>query len=142
MRPIQVEEVAQEDVVAAERDTPIATVVAKMAAEDVGCVVVVENDKPVGVITDRNIALALESTPDIASKQAGDLISGDLVTATTGMSIFNALQQLNDEAVRRLPIVDDSGNLEGIITLDDVLVLLGSELNKAGEVIQAQSPRL
>jgi CBS domain-containing protein len=142
MRPIRVEEIVQEDVVTAERDTPITDVVAKMAAEDVGSVVVVEDEQPVGVVTDRSVALALENTPDIATKQAGDLVSGDLVTATTSMSLFDALQQLSDEGIRRLPIVDDSGDLKGIITLDDVLVLLGSELNKAGETIKKQSPRL
>lgn len=142
MRPIRVEEIIEEDVVTAERDTPVATVVAQMAENDVGSVVVVENDQPVGILTDRKIALALENTPDIADKQAGDLISGDLITGTTSMSIFDALQQLSDENIRRLPIVDDSGNLNGIITLDDILVLLGSELNKASETIRGQSPRL
>ena len=142
MRPIRIEEIIEDDVVTAQRDTPIATVVAKMAEEDVGSVVVVENDQPVGILTDRKIALALENTPDVANKQAGELISGDLVTATTSMSIFDALRQLSDEGIRRLPIVDDNGALQGIITLDDILVLLGSELNKAGETIRAQSPRL
>lgn len=142
MRPIRIEEVVESDVVTAQRDTPIATVVAKMAERDVGSVVIVEDDRPVGILTDRKIALALENTPDIAEKQAGDLIGGDLVTATTSMSIFDALQQLSDEGVRRLPIVDDEGSLEGIISLDDVLVLLGSELNKVGETIREQSPRL
>ena len=123
MRPIRVEEIVEEDVVTAERDTPISTVVAKMAEKGVGSVVVVENDQPVGIITDRKIALSLEGTPDIANKQAGDLIGGDLITATTSMSIFDALQQLSDEKIRRLPIVDDNGNLQGIITLDDILVL-------------------
>ena len=142
MRPIRVEEIVETDVVTAERDTPIATVVAKMAEEDVGSVVVVEDDQPAGIITDRKVALALENTPDIANKQAGDLIGGDLVTATTSMSVFDALQQLSDEGIRRLPIVNDNGSLQGIVTLDDILVLLSSELNKAGETIKGQSPRL
>lgn len=142
LRPIRIEEVIQSDVVTAERDTPVATVVSKMAEEDVGSVVVVENDQPVGIITDRKVALALENTPDVADKQAGDLISGDLVTATTSMSVFDALDQLSDEGIRRLPVVADDGSLEGILTLDDVLVLLASELNKVGEIVQAQSPRL
>jgi CBS domain-containing protein len=142
MRPIRVEEIIEEDVVTAERDTSISEVVSKMSEEGVGSVVVVEDDQPVGIISDRKIALALEGTPDIANKQAGDLVGGDLITGTASMSVFDALQQLSDEEIRRLPIVDDSGHLQGIITLDDILVLLGSELNKAGETIKGQSPRL
>lgn len=142
MRPVRVEDIVETDVVTCERDTPVATVVAQMAEEDVGSVVVVEDDEPVGIITDRSIALALENTPDVASKQAGDLIGGDLVTATTSMTVFDALRQMSDEGIRRLPIVDEDGSLEGIISLDDILVLLGSELNRVGETVEQQSPRL
>lgn len=142
LQPVTVEEIVQTDVVTAERDTPIATVVAKMAEKDVGCVVIVEDDSPVGVITDRSIALALESTPDITEQEVGDHISGDLVTGTTDMSIFEVLQRLDDEDIRRLPIVDEDDSLEGIVTLDDILVLLGTELEHATSIIQAQSPRL
>lgn len=142
LRPIRVEEAVQADVVAAERDTPIATVVSKMAERDVGSVVVVENDRPVGIITDRKVALALEGTPDIAQKQAGELVTGELVTGTTSMSASDALQQLSDEDIRRLPIVNDDGTLEGIVTLDDLLVLLASDLSTAAGIIESQSPRL
>jgi len=141
LQPVTVDDIVETDVVTAQRDTPVATVAAKMSEQDVGSVVVVENDQPVGVLTDRRIALALENTPDLAQKQAGDLLSGDLVTGTTKLTVFDALRQLKDEGIRRLPIVDDDGTLEGIVTLDDIFVLLGSELNKASETIRTQSPR-
>lgn len=142
LQPVTVEEIIQTDVVTAERDTPIATVVAKMAEKDVGSVVIVEDDSPVGIITDRSIALALESTPDITEQEAGDHISDDLITGTSDMSVFDVVQWLDEENIRRLPIVDDDGSLEGIVTLDDILVLLGAELEHATSIIQAQSPRL
>lgn len=138
-----VEDIVQTDVATAERDTPIATVVATLAEKDVGSVVVVEGDDPVGILTDRKIVLALEDTPDVSERTASDLLGdGDLITATTDASVFEALQQMSEANVRRLPIVDDEGTLQGIVTLDDVLVLLGTELKSAVDVIQAQSPRL
>lgn len=142
LQPVTVEEIIQTDVVTAEQDTPIATVVAKMAEKDVGSVVIVEDDSPVGIITDRSIALALESTPDITEQEAGDHISDDLITGTSDMSVFDVVQWLDEENIRRLPIVDEDGSLEGIVTLDDILVLLGAELEHATSIIQAQSPRL
>lgn len=142
MKPITIDEIVETDVVTAERSTPIATVVAEMSEKDVGSVVVVEDETPVGILTDRTIALELETNPDVTDQKAEDVISEDLVTGTTDMSIFDALQRLEDENVRRLPIVDEDGSLEGIVTLDDILVLLGTELEHATSIIKAQSPRL
>jgi CBS domain-containing protein len=142
LRPVSIDDILQTDVVTVEPDTPIATVVAQLAEKDVGSVVVVEDERPIGLITDRAIALALESSPDVTEQAAEEFASGDLVTGTTEMSVFEALRRLEDEEIRRLPIVDDDDTLVGIVTLDDILVLLGAELENAASIIRAQSPRL
>ena len=142
LKPVTIDDIVQTDVVKAERSTPIPTVVAEMAEKDVGSVVVVEDDKPVGILTDRSIALALETNPNLSDQNAEDVVSESLVTGTTEMNVFEALQKMGEENIRRLPIVDDDEKLEGIVTLDDILVLLGAELNNATEIIKAQSPRL
>lgn len=142
LRPVTIEEIVQTDVVTAEGETEIADIVKKMAENDVGSVVIAEGDSPVGIITDRQIALAIESTPDVANRTANDLLTSDLVTGTEEMSVFEAIRKLDEENVRRLPIVDDTGSLVGIVTLDDILVLLGEELKNTTSIIQAQSPRL
>ena len=142
LKPIRVNEIITEDVVTAERDTPVRTVVAKMAEDGVGSVVVVEDDRPIGIITDRKVALALEELPDIAQRTAEELLHGDVFTADPSMSIFDALQVMSDEGIRRLPIVDDNGALRGIVTLDDALVLLGGVVSEVAETVESQSPRL
>nr|WP_240148919.1 CBS domain-containing protein [Halorubellus sp. JP-L1] len=130
------------DVVTADRDTPIATVVAAMDEYDVGSVVVVEDGKPVGILTDRRIALALEDAPDVTERTAEDLLSESLVTGSTEMTVFEALDRMSEENIRRLPIVDDDGSLLGIVTLDDLLFVLGREFQKATSIIEAQSERM
>lgn len=142
LQPVTVDEIVQTDVVTAEPDTPIATVVAQMAEQDVGSVVVVEDDRPTGVLTDRTICLALEDDPDVGERTAGDLISRDVATGSTDDSVFDTLNILREEQVRRLPIVDEDGALAGMVTLDDFLVLLGGELHNALEVVREQSPRI
>jgi CBS domain-containing protein len=142
LKPARVNQIITEDVVTTQRDTPVHTVVAQMAEHDVGSVVVVEDDRPIGIITDRAVAVALEETPDIAQQKAEVLIDGELVTADPSMTIFDALQVMSDEGIRRLPIVDDDGALRGIITLDDVLVLLGGVFGEIAGTIESQSPRL
>lgn len=142
LQTITVDRIVQTDVVTVEPDTPIATVVAQMAEQDVGSVVVVEDDRPTGILTDRSVCLALEDDPDVTEKTANDLVSGDLETGTTDESVFDVIRRLEESRIRRLPIVDDDGTLQGIVTLDDLLVLLGGELNNAIEVIREQSPRI
>ena len=140
LQTLTIEDIIQTDVVTAERDTPIQTIAAKMAQENVGAVVIVEDEEPVSILTDRKIALSLENITDIEDVTADDLISGDIVTGTSVMTVFEVLQQLSEEYIRRFPIVDEDGRLEGIVTLDDILVLLSTELHDVADIIKAQSP--
>ncbi|WP_435346364.1 CBS domain-containing protein [Haloarchaeobius sp. HRN-SO-5] len=139
LRQVSVEDVVQTDVVTADPDTPIRTVVASMAKENVGSVVLVENDRPRGVLTDRKIALAIESMPDIGDKTAADLVDHEVVTASSDESIFDALDRMSEANIRRLPIVDDAGHLEGIVALDDVLLMLSEKFADAADIIRSQS---
>ncbi|WP_172824940.1 CBS domain-containing protein [Halorientalis sp. IM1011] len=141
MAPASVEEVISTDVITARRDTPIPTVVSLLRENDVGSVIVVEDDgeTPIGLLTDRKIALAIESEPDIADLTAEELVSTDLLTGRTDMTVFEALDQLKEAGIRRLPILDEDGSLVGIVTLDDLLVLFGRNLNDAAEIIATQT---
>lgn len=139
---MSVDDVVAEDVVTVERDTPVRTAVAKMNDQEVGSVVVVEDGQPTGIVTDRTIALALEEAPNLADRPAAELVGGDTITVDADTTIFEALQLMRDEGIRRLPVVDDDGRLQGIVTLDDALVLLASELDKLATTVQEQSPRL
>lgn len=142
LAPVTLEDVVQTDVVTASPDTPVRAITTEMRDQDVGSVVVTEGDEVVGVVSDRRIALQLDSTPDLASQEVRTLVDRDATTATASMTVFEALQVMNDETIRRLPVVDSEGTLQGIVTLDDVLVMLGTELGNAVEIIEAQSPRL
>jgi CBS domain-containing protein len=142
LQSVTIDDIIQTDVVTVEPDTPLQSVAAKLAEEDVGAVVAVEDDEPVGVVTDRQIALYLQEMTDPTEHTARDVLSEDIITGTTVLTVFEVLEQLSEEDIRRLPIVDDEGKLEGIVTLDDLLVLLGSELGKAADIIKTQSPRL
>jgi len=142
LQPVTIDEVVAEDVVTAQRDTPIRTAVASMAERDVGSVVVIEDGEPVGLLTDRTVALALEESPDIAQRTVGELVSDELVTADSSMSVFDVVGLMGDNGIRRVPIVDEDGKLQGIVTLDDAIVLLGTELGNVAETIQAQIDRL
>lgn len=142
LQSVALQDILHEDVVTADPDTPIPTITSQMDSEDVGAVVITENDEPQGIVTDRKIALSLEEMPDLAERTAADVMSEDLVTVEQDSSVHEAIGQLSEGAIRRLPIVDEENALVGIVTLDDIIVLLGEELQDSTEIIKHQSPRL
>jgi CBS domain-containing protein len=105
-----------------------------MREHGVGAVVVVNNKmKPVGIVTDRDVALAVavdEVDPDLPVK---DIVRGELITIGESEGIFNATQYIMGYQVRRLPIVDADGKLVGIVTMDDLLSLIARELGNLAE---------
>jgi CBS domain-containing protein len=139
-QPSTVEELIQTDVVTAQRDTPIASVVSAMRENEVGSVLVVDDDgeTPIDVVTDRKIALTLEDMPDLAERNVEELVTGDLVTGTSEMSVFEAIDALNKANVRRLPVIDEEGALQGIVTMDDLLVFFCGQFDDMIEVVAAQ----
>lgn len=108
--------------------TPIRDAVAKMKSENVGAVVAVRNREVVGILTDRDVALALGSGMVSADAPASDIMTKKVITIWEDEGVFNATQYFLGHKVRRLPIINHEGQLVGIVTLDDVMALLGREL--------------
>ncbi|RJX35097.1 MAG: CBS domain-containing protein [Desulfurivibrio sp.] len=127
-------EFCNREVVVAERDTSIIEAAKLMRQYHVGDLVVVDRSggmtMPVGIITDRDIVveiIAREVSLDAAC--AGDVMSYSLTTARVTDGIMDTLQKMRARGIRRLPVVNDEGGLEGILAIDDVLELLSEELS-------------
>lgn len=129
--------------------TPEATLiaVAKLMREyHVGDVVVVtqrgDESVPVGIITDRDIVLAIvASEVNLDAVVAGDIMSHELLTAREQDSIWDILQRMRSHGVRRLPVVNERGGLEGILSVNDFLELISDELLALAQVARRQQQR-
>jgi CBS domain-containing protein len=62
------------------------------------------------------------------------------VLVEDGTGLFEAMQCVREEGIRRLPIVDCDGKLVGIITMDDIIRLIGAEMQCIGDVIREATP--
>ena len=115
-----------------EPETPARLVAQLMRRHHIGALVVVEagdKNKPVGIVTDRDLVLELMAEGlDPAVFTAGDIMSVDLVKAHPDMDAMDAVQLMRKYRLRRLVITDDAGLLAGIVTIEDVLALLSREL--------------
>jgi CBS domain-containing protein len=124
----------KKDVVTLPPDASIRKAAFLMRDRAVGAIVVVNaKNKPVGIVTDRDVAFAVavdERDPDAPVKE---IMPGELITIGENEGIFNATQYIMGYQVRRLPIVDSDRKLVGIVTMDDVLGLLARELGNLAE---------
>ena len=117
-------EVMTHGVVTAEGGASLRDVGALMRDRNVGSVVVVDRDRPVGVITDRDLALAVVADGIDPSSPASEHMTRPLVTGQAEMDIEEAAALMVEHRIRRLPVMED-GELAGIVTLDDLAVRAG-----------------
>lgn len=135
-----VRDIMREDVVTVTPDATAGDIAATMESEVVGSVVVLEGDRPAGVVTDRDLAIEVcLQGADPATTTAEDVMTRDLYTVTPEDGVYEALQGARDAGVRRIPVVE-SGTLAGIVTIDDFVVLLSGELGVVSEIVQGEMP--
>lgn len=131
----------RDEVVRAAPGDSIAAVARLLDDETVGSVVIVDDGRPIGIVTDRDIAIAVAARGmDPETTPAADVMSEDLVTVDVESGIFDVIRAMRDASVRRIPAVDADGRLAGIVTFDDFVVLLGRELRNLGDVVEAEAP--
>jgi CBS-domain-containing membrane protein len=115
---------------AAPRDISVHHVARLMKARGVTAVVVVDAMKPVGIVTDRDIVLRVTAPGLDATKiTVGVIMTSPVKALTTGDRLDDALALMDRHAIRQLPIVDQSGHLTALLSLDDLL-----RLKRAGTV--------
>ena len=133
-------DLARYDVVTADPGTTISELAFQMANERVGSVVVTEGDAVVGIVTDRDIALDVLGTgADPNEYRARDVMSPDPLVVEADAGVMDTVRAMHEASVRRVPVVEDGG-LVGIVTMDDLLVLLATELSNLAGIVEAESP--
>lgn len=94
-----------------------------MRGNDIGDVVVLEGERLYGILTDRDIVVrALAEGADPREKTVGDICSRVLTTIEPSASVGQAVRLMRAKAIRRLPVVDESGHVMGIVSIGDVAV--------------------
>lgn len=135
-----VADMARTEVVTVAPETTAVEISRTLEAENVGSVVVVDSREPVGIVTDRDLALdVVDEDSDPTAVTATEIMESDLFTIQRDALIYDALEEMRDAGVRRVPVLDGD-ELVGIVTLDDFLVLLASEFDHASSVVQSGTP--
>lgn len=126
-------EYCNREVVVVSKSESIGEAISLMRKHHIGDVIVTEEAKqglvPVGVLTDRDIVLEiLAEDIDLNKVCIGDVMSFDLLTVTENTTLMDTVKLMRQKGIRRIPVVNEAGVLEGLLSVDDVLELLAEQL--------------
>jgi len=115
----------------------------RMAEENVGCLVVMEEEQVRAVVTDRDLALRVAREGlDPAGTPLSRIVDRDVIVVHAKRPVRVAMILMRKYAVRRLPVLGDRAELVGLFTWDDAVRLIASELAEAAATIATQTPHL
>jgi signal-transduction protein with cAMP-binding, CBS, and nucleotidyltransferase domain len=122
-----VKDLIQRKVVTIEPDDPVMLAAQRMKDKMVGSLVVLDGDKPTGIITDRDIAIRVVGAGKDPTTHVREVMTREPITIKDNASFFELTKAFRKAAVRRLIVVDKNGKLVGLISIDDILELLTTE---------------
>lgn len=133
------------EVIVTGADTSVAEAAELMRRYHVGDLVVLEEGdqrRPVGLVTDRDIVVGvIAEALDPAALTVRDIMTGDLTTVTEDEDFWDALAVMRRHGIRRLPVVDGRGALQGILTLDDALALISEAMADLVVLVSREADR-
>jgi CBS domain-containing protein len=132
-------------VVTVSQESTLAEASRIMQSTHVGSLVVTkkwdEKEIPVGMITDRDLALAIDSSSNPRLLRVSQIMQEGPVVVHKEDGIFEATVKMRENGVKRIPVVNDDGSLYGIISADDLLDLMAAELSNVAKIQEVQGAR-
>ena len=138
---MKIDRVYTRHVMATTRSAPLAEAAAAMARFQVGTLLVLEDSgrgKPVGIVTDRDLALQGFASE---SSRVGSVMTPVLATVGSEADAHEALEVMRANGVRRLVVLDASGSVCGILSIDDIVDGLSADLAAAAAVLRGEVKR-
>ena len=131
-------QIAVKPVVTASARMTIAEAARAMKQKNVGALIVVNAGRPLGVLTDRDIAMdVVAAGKDPDAVRVEDVMRTKPATLREDLGLLDAARIFAKTGVRRLPVVDKAGRVSGIVALDDLMMLLGNEMGLVAGALAA-----
>lgn len=110
-----------------------------MEEHNVGSVVVVEKNRAVGIVTDRDVALEVGARGTALHAPLSQVMTAPVETVSWTANLVEVTESMRDLKVRRLVVVDDLGQVTGIVSLDDLLEVLAGAMSN---LVQGIGPEM
>ena len=134
---MNVAELAVRPPVTIQPDETIATAARLMASAGVGALVVTEKDRPVGIVTDRDLIVRAIAKSIPTDGRVDSVMSMNVIAVEGSSDVRDAMRAFSHHAVRRLPVIHE-GRVHGMLTFDDVVVALSQQFAEVTRGVTAQ----
>jgi CBS domain-containing protein len=113
--------IGRREVATCDEALPVREAAMRMATERIGCLVVLRDGCPVGIVTDRDLVVrAVAPGKDLARTRVGAVMSAPLHTLPQDADRHEAATAMRERQIRRLPVLDAEGALVGMVTIEDL----------------------
>ncbi len=117
-------------------DTPVTDIAKKMKERSCGCILVEQDDRLRGVVTDRDIAIrCVAESADPVATTAEQIMSPGVLYCYEDDDVEEVIENMGEQAIRRLPVLNREKRLVGIVSLGDLSVATENE-SAAGEALE------
>lgn len=130
---MKIKEVMTHDVSFVTPETPVSEVARKMRDEDIGAVPVVENDRMIGMVTDRDIVVRCVASGNPMDATARTAMSPRILYCYDDQTVNEILENMGEQQVRRMPVVNRDKRLVGVVSIGD---LSQASKRKAGDTLR------
>ena len=128
------------DVITISPNAPVSEAAYLMMREDIGSIVVIDNEMfPIGIVTDRDLVVSVIAegrSPDEVSVE--EIMTKNIVYVEEETNLMDILSTMSEYSVRRIPVTKE-GRLSGIISVDDLIVIVATELADLATAVSAKS---
>lgn len=138
---MKIREVMSKEVHLVDPKTPIKEVAMAMRERDCGLVPIGENDRLVGMVSDRDIALRAVAEGKDPKTAVGDIMSPEIFYCFEDQMLEEARDTMSKKQIRRLPVVDRDKRLVGIVSLGDMAIESHAERHAAAALTEISKPR-
>jgi CBS domain-containing protein len=144
---MKVGSICNQKIICARKDETVLTAARRMRDHHVGSLVVIDGDDdhcvPAGMLTDRDIVVAViardfEHLPKLL---VGDLMTQKPITAVDEDEVSDVVKTMRRHGIRRMPVVDVKGCLQGMVSFDDIIEHLAGQLSSLAATVSRQ-PRI
>jgi CBS domain-containing protein len=133
--------ICSRNLITVDANDPVAVAQQRMEESRVGCLVVVNEDRrPFGILTDRDLAFKCAQATNPSRLQMWEVMKPLPQCVKEDASVDEALRLMRGGPYRRLPVIDRDGRAVGLLSVDDILSFVANEIDEINRLIREESP--
>ena len=117
----KIEQIMSTGVVTVAADLLVSEAIGRMAAGRISCIIVAAEDRPTGILTERDVARLIATDQDLSSLPVGAVMTSPVCTVASGSTVQNAAITMKQHGIRRVVVVGSSGAIAGLVTQSDIV---------------------